>query len=109
MKRRVVSNIKRELTAPDIEISRPHGSANFALILRSHHAFNARADWVARAHRLTAECAAEAPTDSGNMTQENGSIMTNYSETTERLYLDALLDELGMRSDKPVLRYLVTT
>jgi fatty-acyl-CoA synthase len=108
MKRRVVSNIKRELTAPDIEISRPHGSANFALILRSHHAFNARADWVARAHRLTAECAAKAPTDSGNMTQENGSIMTNYSETTERLYLDALLDELGMRSDKPVLRYLRT-
>jgi len=34
--------------------------------------------------------------------------MTSYSETTEQLYVDALLDQLGIRSDKPVLRYLST-
>ncbi|CAN7621339.1 AMP-binding protein [Caballeronia sp. LjRoot29] len=34
--------------------------------------------------------------------------MTSTSETKGRLYLDALLDELHMRSDKPVLRYLRT-
>ncbi len=34
--------------------------------------------------------------------------MTSYSETTEPLYVDALLEQLGRRSDKPVLRYLRT-
>ena len=34
--------------------------------------------------------------------------MTSYSETTEQLYVDALLDQLGIRPDKPVLRYLQT-
>ena len=32
--------------------------------------------------------------------------MKNDSETAERLYVDALLDQLGIRPDKPVLRYL---
>jgi fatty-acyl-CoA synthase len=46
--------------------------------------------------------------DSRHMTHERGSIMTSYSETTEPLYVDALLDQLGIRSDRPVLRYLRT-
>jgi fatty-acyl-CoA synthase len=35
--------------------------------------------------------------------------MTSYSHTTERLYVDALLDQLGNKSDKAVLRYLRTS
>ena len=34
--------------------------------------------------------------------------MTRYSETAGPLYVDALLEQLGIRSDKPVLRYLHT-
>ena len=34
--------------------------------------------------------------------------MTNYSETAGPLYVDALLEQLCVRSDKPVLRYLHT-
>jgi fatty-acyl-CoA synthase len=43
-----------------------------------------------------------------HMTHERGSIMTNFSEATEPLYVDALLDQLGIWSDRPVMRYLRT-
>jgi fatty-acyl-CoA synthase len=43
-----------------------------------------------------------------SINHKGGSIMKNYSEKTEQLYVDALLDQLGMRPDKPVLRYLHT-
>src|ERR1700733_10304296 len=42
------------------------------------------------------------------MTQKGRSIMTRYSETAGPLYVDALLEQLGIGPDKPILRYLHT-
>ena len=63
-----------------------------------------RRDRVARTRRADSRTRREAR----HMTQKGRSIMTNYSEAAGPRYVDALLEQLCVRSDKPVLRYLHT-